>query len=456
MVEEIYKYSFEGIYLEEFSSKLLKKLSEFFDTVILNSYLSYSQRYRFSNNLIDVSKLVFTDHIDIFVEKGGKYLSLKVSNVMTKNLEDVVSDVLNQYSVKYEVEERYSHPDVVGEIYDIVPQTFNEDVFNEDRHVDMLDMILNYEGRNVKRLSGVFSAEAEKHIIMTSYNVKGEYKSSRFLFRVRGFKDKDISLTDVDVSVDIDPSRYVNILNQIDEGLGYVDYISTVDEGRYNVVFSPQAFGNLLFYMGYLLSGYFYVRNMSPFSGMLNSDVSSPDICVYDDPRMEGAPDIATFDEEGIATRKTIYIEDGILKDLALNTLIARKLERESNGHAGIITPFPYPLIYESKNSVKGGFNEMISDVGKGIYISNVWYTRFANFREGSLSTLQRDVGLYIDDGEVKGAFTGARISLNIKDLVSKVISVSSESKWVLPWDVWSPAKTGYVALEDIEITTGF
>ena len=455
-MEEVYRQSFEGIYLEEFSSKLLKSLSEYFDTVILNSYISYSQRYRFSNNMLDVSKLVFTDHIDIFVEKGGKYLSLKVSNISSKDLDTVVKDVMSQYSVRYEVEENYTHPEVVGEFYDIIPGTFNESVFEEEKHVEALESILTYEGGYVERLSGIFSAEAEKHIIFTSYGVKGEYKSSRFLFRVRGFKDKDISLTDVTLDVDLRPEKYIEIVQNIDQGLGYVEYVSTVDEGRYNVLFSPQAFANLLFYMGYLLSGYFYIRNMSPFTGLLGKEVSREDILLYDNPRMEGAPDIAIFDEEGVKTGKTMYIEDGVLKDIALNTLIARKMDRESNGHAGIIMPHPYALIYESKEPVKGGFEEMASELGEGIYISNVWYTRFANFREGSLSTLQRDVGLYIDGGEVKGAFQGARISLNIRDLLRKVLSVSSISEWVLPWDVWSPSKVGYVALSDIEVTTGF
>ncbi len=456
MVSEFLRNSFEGLYLEDFMNKLNKKLSEKFDVVILNGYIEYANRYRFSNNKLDLDKSMLTDFIDIFVSKGDTYLSQRVSNVSSKEVSDIVSTLDKLFSINLSTEDKYVPPDIKNEYYELIPGVFNDKVFDEDFHLDLLETTLSYEGRNIKRLSGILSVSSEKHFILTSYGVRGEFKTSDFLLRVRGFKDKDFSYTDVKLSVDINEKDVENLVSNIDNMLGAVEYVSTVDEGKYNVLFSPQAFANLLNYLGYMLSGYAYVKNISSLSGLLGEEVASEEIYVYDDPKMEGTPQARSFDDEGIPTRKTEYFIDGVFKDLALNTLTARKLGRESNGHAGIISPHTYPLIFESKSPIENDFDDVAGELGEGIFISNVWYTRFANFRLGNMSTLQRDVGFYISNGKVQGGFIGARLSLTIKDLISKVLFASKADEWVLPWDVWNPSKTGFVALEEVEVTTGF
>ncbi len=456
MEGEMIRKSFEGIYLEEYLDKLNKKLSEYFETVILNGYIQYATRYRFSNTKLDLVKTMFSDFIEVFVAKGDKYLTQKITNVSTREVNDVVEELRKLYEVSTPTEERYTPPDISRDYYELIPNTFSDEVFNEDIHLKFVENLLSYEGRNAKRLSGIFSAEAEKHFIVTSYGVRGEMKNSDFLVRVRGFKDKEVSYTDVKVGVNLKPEDVPNLLDNIDNMLGMVEYVTPVDEGIYNVVFSPQSYANLVNYLGYMLSGYSYIRNMSSLSGLLGEEIASKDVYVYDNPRMEGSLDATCFDEEGVETGKTEYFVDGVFNDLALNTLTAKKLDRESNGHAGIISPFPYPLVFEVKSPVNTDPEEVFKELDEGIYISNVWYTRFANFRLGTMSTLQRDVGFYIDNGKVKGGFTGARLSLTIRDLVSKVMFASKAEEWVQPWDVWIPSKVGFVALKDVEVTTGF
>jgi len=105
---------------------------------------------------------------------------------------------------------------------------------------------------------------------------------------------------------------------------------------------------------------------------------------------------------------------------------------------------------------VAGDEDEVLETVGEGIYITNLWYTRYSNLREGSLSTMQRDVGFLIEDGELTKPVIGARLSLNIKDLVMNPIISTEPLKWSLPWDVDTPSYTGYVALDGVVVTTGF
>lgn len=455
MAGDVMRRGFDGIYLEEYLDKLNRKLSEHFETVIINGYIHYATRYRFSNSDLDIAKTVSTDSVRVFVANDDKHLMHDISNISTRDVDEIVENLIKLFRVSPPTQEVYESPDVSRSYYDIIPNTFSENVFNEDLSIGLIEDILSFEGRNVKRLSGIFSVEAKKHFIVTSYGVRGEGKNSHFLVRVRGFKDKELSYTDVKVGIDLKFEDVITLLNNIDYMLGIVDYVSTVDEGRYNVVFSPQSYANLLNYLGYMLSGYSYVRNMSSLSGLLGEEIASKEIYVYDDPRMDGSLVATCFDEEGIETRKTEYFNDGVFKDLALNTLIGRKLGKESNGHAGIISPYPYPLIFEVNSPIGSEPDDIFRELGDGMYISNVWYTRFANMRLGTMSTLQRDLGLYIEGGEVKGGFIGARLSLTIRDLVSKVLFATESRDWVKPWDVWTPSKVGYVALKEVEISTG-
>ncbi|HIE36644.1 TPA: TldD/PmbA family protein [Candidatus Geothermarchaeota archaeon] len=456
MAGDVIRKGFEGIYLEEYLNKLNKRLSDHFETVIINGYINYATRYRFSNSNLDIAKTVSKDSVRIFIAKNDKYLMHDISNVSTKEVDEIVSNIIKLYRVSPPTREIYESPNVTKTYYDIIPNTFSENIFNEDLSMDLIENILTFEGRNVKRLSGILSIEAMKHFIVTSYGVHGEGKNSHFLVRVRGFKDKELSYTDVKVGIDLRNSDVETLLNNIDYILGIVDYVSTVDEGKYNVVFSPQSYANLLNYLGYMLSGYLYIRNMSSLSGLLGDEIASKNVHIYDNPRMEGSLMATCFDEEGVETRKTDYFIDGIFNDLALNTLIGRKLDRESNGHAGIISPYPYPLIFEVDSPIGSEPDDIFKELGDGIYISNVWYTRFANMRLGTMSTLQRDIGLYIEGGKVKGGFMGARLSLTIRDLISKVLFATKPREWIKPWDVWMPSKVGFVAIEGVEVSTGF
>ncbi len=47
-----------------------------------------------------------------------------------------------------------------------------------------------------------------------------------------------------------------------------------------------------------------------------------------------GLWDLAPFDGEGLPTRRTVLVENGVLKNYAMNTYTARKLGLKSTGNA--------------------------------------------------------------------------------------------------------------------------
>ncbi len=441
-------------YVEEFMEKLLQRLSRKYDTVILKGGIDVTSKIRFSNSLHDVSTFSVDDYVNVLVKKGGRYVETSLSSVASLDMDNVVSEIDSMFRQEFEQEE-YIPPDVGFEIFDIIPGAYNEEVFDLDKLYSLYEALVTYESKNIERLSGILSAEASKEFIMTSYGSRGELKKSRFSIRVRGFKSAEATYTGSILSVGVSEKDVEAMMAEVDAGLDISTQPKLPEKISTNVVFTPYAFANLLGYMGFMLSAYSYIRGNSAFTGYLGQDIGAK-AKIYDDPRMESSPSIKTFDDEGLPTKPTTYFEDGILRDLAFNNTLAMKYNRQSNGHAGIIFPTPHNLIYSHEETIAKDLDDLLSTVGEGVFITNLWYTRFSNYREGSLSTMQRDLGFYINNGEIGEPIVGSRLSLNIKDLVLKPIASTEPFKWAKPWDVQLTSYVGYVAISDVQITTGF
>ena len=64
----------------------------------------------------------------------------------------------------------------------------------------------------------------------------------------------------------------------------------------------------------------------------------------------------------------------------------------------------------------------------KGIYITNVWYTRFNNHATGDFSTIPRDGAFYVENGEIKHALKDVRISDNLLRMMKNISLVIIDS----------------------------
>ena len=65
-------------------------------------------------------------------------------------------------------------------------------------------------------------------------------------------------------------------------------------------------------------------RGASFFAGKLGQKIAGENVTVIDDGTLPGGFGTAPFDGEGIPTRRTIVIENGILKSYLLNTYTAK------------------------------------------------------------------------------------------------------------------------------------
>ena len=104
--------------------------------------------------------------------------------------------------------------------------------------------------------------------------------------------------------------------------------------GRYTVVFDPRVVSTLLSVVSSALSGEAVVKGRSFFAGRVGEPVAVPTVTLVDDPTDPRAYGAATVDGEGLACRRNVLVEAGVLQGFLYDTVAARRAGTVSTGSA--------------------------------------------------------------------------------------------------------------------------
>src|SRR5262249_14161176 len=99
-------------------------------------------------------------------------------------------------------------------------------------------------------------------------------------------------------------------------------------------VLDPLVAGSILDNIFDAASGDAVYRQSSFLADMLGEQIADGSVTVIDDGTMPGGFGSTPFDGEGVPTRRTLVIENGVLRSYLLNTYTARKLGLETTGNA--------------------------------------------------------------------------------------------------------------------------
>ena len=100
------------------------------------------------------------------------------------------------------------------------------------------------------------------------------------------------------------------------------------------VIFEPRTARQLLGDIFDAVNGSAIYRHASFLAGKLGEKIASDALTVVDDATIPGLFGTTPFDDEGVASRRTVVIEHGVLKSYLLNTYSARKLNLKTTGNA--------------------------------------------------------------------------------------------------------------------------
>jgi predicted Zn-dependent protease len=200
--------------------------------------------------------------------------------------------------------------------------------------------------------------------------------------------------------------------------------------GRYTVILEEEPVAHLLLFLAFMgFGGKTFVERRSFMYGRIGERITGENVTIVDDatdPRTAGMP----FDYEGVPKRRVVLIERGIARDVVTDTYYAKKLGKESTGHAlrpdNKYGPYPKNMIFEG-GELDG--EEFMKSVERGILVTKLWYVNFMNPMKTMVTGTTRDGTLLIEDGRIKGGVKDMRFVISILESFSKIQAISKELK---------------------------
>ena len=221
---------------------------------------------RFSDSKIisnRVSSNSFVEITSILDKKVG------VSSTTDLSEESVIKCIKKSYSIALEAEENEEYtPLIEDEKYD----DSTENSLNFEKEVseieDYLHLIFNKDKRI--KIFGYITGEISNISIINSVNLLKRTTIPRFSYSMNIKNDKltrSVWRSDISSVSNIDLLK--NIYTQLLKDYKYTSIKKDLDPGRYKVVLSPSALGDLLMYMSFFLLAKDADEKRSPFKDLL-------------------------------------------------------------------------------------------------------------------------------------------------------------------------------------------
>jgi PmbA protein len=201
------------------------------------------------------------------------------------------------------------------------------------------------------------------------------------------------------------------------------------------VVFAPEIARSIIGNIFDAANGDAIYRHATFFADMLGEQVAGENVTVIDDGTLvfdhengirTGGFGTSPFDGEGLPTRRTVLVEDGILKNYVMNTYTARKLGMASTGNASRSLA-SNPGIGAGNFFLQPGTptpEQIVGEVKSGLYVTETMGFG-VNLVTGDYS--QGAAGLWIENGELAYPVEEITIAGNLKDMYRNISAIGND-----------------------------
>lgn len=387
--------------------------------------------------------------IELYLAKDRRVF---IGSYEPKSVEDVLGGVDRMYKVALKVAESELYaplpePEPVKLVEGLVDSRVIEAMDSIDRLSELVIEAAHRE--RIDSVAGMLQLGYVRKVLVTSRGVQLSEDKTMLQGYVRAFAEPDgsgqwcFTSTKYDTSgleeMALMAARYaVDSRNRVD-----------VEPGVYDIVLSPMVFGNLLEYIVDMASAFSILMGFSMFmKNRIGDRVSSEKLTVADEPRNADLPNASSFDFEGLETFNKPIIEDGVLRTLLHNTKTAKTMNTRSTANAGWLRPNPWNIVVKPGDAK---LDEIVSDVRRGLLITNNWYTRMQNYVEGLFSTVARDAIFYIENGRIAKPVNRIRIADSLLNILTNIECVGRELYNIQWWEVSTPSRVPYVLVRDVK-----
>jgi PmbA protein len=192
------------------------------------------------------------------------------------------------------------------------------------------------------------------------------------------------------------------------------------------VIFDPDAARGILGLLAGCSMGSAIWRKASYLVGREGTRVASDLVTIVDDPLLPRGPGSRPFDGEGLASRKNLVVEKGMLCMYLCDSYSARKLSRASTGSAsrggaGGVGPSTSNFILSPGTDAP---DAIVKGTKRGLYVTDMMGFGF-NAVTGDFS--RGASGFWIENGERAFPVSEVTVSLNVDELWKTIDAVGSD-----------------------------
>jgi len=199
-----------------------------------------------------------------------------------------------------------------------------------------------------------------------------------------------------------------------------------IDTCKTTIVFEPRVAKSLLGHIFEAVSGDSIYRKSSFLLDKLGQQIAAETVTVIDDGTIPGYFGSSPFDDEGVPTRRTVIVENGVLRNYLFNTYSARKLNAKTTGNGargltGAAGIGHNTLYLEAGQKTP---EEIFAAVGTGLYV-----TELIGF---GVNTVTGDysrgaAGLWIEDGKLVYPVAEITVAGNLSDMLKNIVHIGSD-----------------------------
>jgi PmbA protein len=195
---------------------------------------------------------------------------------------------------------------------------------------------------------------------------------------------------------------------------------------RVPIVLDPMVAGSILDNIFDAVNGDAIYRQSSFLMDKLGEKVAAGNITIADDGTIPGGFGSEPFDGEGVPTRRTVVIENGVFKSYLLNTYTAKKLGLKTTGNAarGLAGT---PGIGAGNFYLQKGERtpqQIIGNIKQGLYVF-----QFLGFGVNMVTgDFSRGVsGMWIENGELTYPVEEVTVAGNLKDMLHNISEIGND-----------------------------
>jgi PmbA protein len=192
------------------------------------------------------------------------------------------------------------------------------------------------------------------------------------------------------------------------------------------VIFDATVAAGLLNHLFSAVSGSAIYRAASFLTDCIGQKIAPETVTVYDDGTLPGAPGSKPFDGEGLPTRRTTVVEQGVLLTYLLDTYTGRKLGMRSTGNAArsageapMVSPTNFFMVPGTATP-----EEIIASVPSGLYVTGL-IGFGVNPVTGDYS--RGASGLWVERGELTFAVEEITIAGNLRQMLADIEMIGND-----------------------------